>query len=98
MFVKPENTEMTHFDQLMAKAEEEILRNALDAHGSIHAAAVSLGIHRNTLSRRLMNLGVTQGELFKYRSKHDLAKFGTGWSGVVRSHRKHQDNLPKERG
>jgi hypothetical protein len=74
-------THGTTLQELMAKAEEQILRDALDTWGSIHVAADHLGIHRNTLSRKLIKFGITEDELFCYRHKRGLAKFGTGWSG-----------------
>lgn len=58
------------FRDRMRAAEEKILREALICYGTITAAAKELGMHRNRLSRRLINLGITSDELREYRKHH----------------------------
>ena len=48
------------YETVMAQAERALLRLALERTGAIAAAAELLGIHRNTLSRRLEALGLRE--------------------------------------
>jgi DNA-binding NtrC family response regulator len=56
----------------LAQAEERIIRDALETCGTIHIASDHLGIHRNTLSRKLVKFGITDAELSQYRQKHEV--------------------------
>lgn len=49
-------------DTVIAEVERALLRAALERAGSVAAAAQVLGLHRNTLARRLEELGLRRRE------------------------------------
>jgi Bacterial regulatory protein, Fis family len=72
------------YAQLMAQAEEKVIRDALACYGTVTQAAAELNIHRNTMSRKVIGFGITKDELTWYRRQHIWHHFGRNLDARVR--------------